>query len=363
MKRFALGIAFVFGMAVSAFAQNDLQPLAVVKLSKPETITVKTLKARVNFVLKQYEPYGMTELSLEQKKEVLENLITEKLINQAAAKDGLSISDSQVNEQFLKTFSQQLGQNVTEAQLNDLIKQRTGKSLDEYLKENSGMNTAEYKAYLKNQIIAQQYVIKQKRDAIAGVQATDEEIRKAYEMNKATFVWNDMVRLFLVMVPKDSDAANAKKTAMDLRASYEKNPATAANDMKNSDKNGTAYRAGDIIVQKTSQQAQQLGWNYDKILELFGKETGYLSELTETDRDFQFYAVLKKYDARMLGISDVVQPESNVTVYEYIKENLTSQKQNQYFSQAAKDVGKELDTAANVERKKTGEALDKLLDW
>lgn len=363
MKRFTLGLALIFGMAVSAFAQNDLQPLAVVKLSKPETITVKTLKARVNFVLKQYEPYGMTELSLEQKKEVLENLITEKLINQAAAKDGLSISDSQVNEQFLNTFSQQIGQNVTEAQLNELIKQRTGKSLDDYLKENSGMNTSEYKAYLKNQIIAQQYVIKQKRDEIAGVKASDEEIRKAYEMNKATFVWNDMVRLFLVMVPKGEDAAASKKKAMDLRSSYEAKPKTALNDIKNSSKNGSEYRAGDIIVQKTSQQAQQLGWNYDRILELFGKDNGYLSDITETASDYQFYAVLKKYDAKMLGISDVVQPESNVTVYEYIKNNLTSQKQNQYFSQAAKDLGKELDTSANVERKKTGEALDKLLNW
>ena len=56
-------------------------------------------------------------------------------------------------------------------------------------------------------------------------------------------------------------------------------------------------------------------------------------------------------------------PESNVTVYEYIKSILTSNKQQQYFAQAAQDIAKGLDTPANVERKKTGDALNALLNW
>ena len=118
-----------------------------------------------------------------------------------------------------------------------------------------------------------------------------------------------------------------------------------------------------MLVQKTAAQAQVLGWTYANIEELFGKNEGFVSEVTETSTDYQFYVVQKKYEAKMLGISDIVMPESNVTVYEYIKNVLTQQKQQQYFAQAAQDVAKSLDTPANVDRKKTGEALNALLKW
>ena len=216
MKKFSIGL-LIFFAALGAFAQSDLQPLAVVKLNKSETITVKQLKTRANFIQKQY---GMESLPVEQKQALLENLIAEKLITQAAAKEGLSVTDSQVDDAFLNTFSQQLGTRVSEAQLEDLIKKQTGKSLDDYIKEYSGMSKSEYKAYLKNQLIIQQYVFSKKQSEIQAVAATDEEIRNAYEMNKSTFVWNDMMKLFLVMVPKGSNDMAARALATDLRNKY-----------------------------------------------------------------------------------------------------------------------------------------------
>ncbi|MBO4404936.1 MAG: SurA N-terminal domain-containing protein [Treponema sp.] len=362
MKKILLSAVFILGLAGSVFAQNDLQALAVVKLNKSETITVRTLKSRVGFVLKQYEPYGVSELSAEQRQQILESLIDEKLINQAAAKEGIVVTDSEVNASFLDTFSQQLGQQVTESQLSELIKKQTGKTLDEYLKDNSGMNTSEYKAYLRSQLVAQKYVYSKKQAELSKVAASDEEIRKAYDLNKATFVWNDMMKLYLVMVPKGSDETQARAKATDFRNQYAKDAAYGAK-LKSDSENGKSFRAGELIVAKTSQQAVQLGWNYDKIIELFQNNAGFVSDITETNTDFQFYAVIKKYDAKMLSISDTVQPESNVTVYEYIKNNLTRQKQSQFLAEAAQQVANSLDTPANVERKKTGDELVKLLSW
>ena len=143
MKKFSIGL-LIFFAALGAFAQSDLQPLAVVKLNKSETITVKQLKTRANFIQKQY---GMESLPIEQKQALLENLIAEKLITQAAAKEGLSVTDSQVDDAFLNTFSQQLGTRVSEAQLEDLIKKQTGKSLDDYIKENGLSQQLIYNLY------------------------------------------------------------------------------------------------------------------------------------------------------------------------------------------------------------------------
>lgn len=127
--------------------------------------------------------------------------------------------------------------------------------------------------------------------------------------------------------------------------------------------NSKDYQGGDLFISKTAQHAQQLGVSYNELLELFGKEKGYISSLTETENDFQFYAVRAKYSAKMLGLSDLVQPETTITVYDYIKSNLTQQKQSQAMIAAVQDVTKALDTPENVERKKTGAALDKLLNW
>ena len=87
------------------------------------------------------------------------------------------------------------------------------------------------------------------------------------------------------------------------------------------------------------------------------------SDVEETSEDYRFISVIKKYDAKMLTLSDVVQPGTTVTVYDFIKGNLTSQKQSQFLAQSAVEISKALDTPANVDRKKTGDDLTKLLEW
>ena len=123
------------------------------------------------------------------------------------------------------------------------------------------------------------------------------------------------------------------------------------------------YQGGDLIVSKTAQHAQQLGISYQELMELFGRDVGFISKLNETSDNFQFYAVRQKYAAKMLGLSDVVQPDTTITVYDYIKSNLTQQKQSQFLITAVQDITKSLDTPQNVDRKKTGDALNKLLNW
>ena len=363
MKRLAIGIALCLTVAASVFAQSDLTPLAVVKLNKSETITLKNLKTRVTFLEKQYETHGVQKkLTVDERKQILDTLIQEKLIAQAAAKENMVITDSQVDAAFLNIWSQQIGQQVTEAQLSDLIKQQTGQTLDAYILQNTGMSLVDYKAYLKNQLVGQQYVFAKKQTELQNVSASDAEIRQAYDLNKSSFVWNDMAKLFLVMVPKQSDAVAARALCADMRKQFQSDK-TKEDAFKTSSDNGTKYAALNLFVQKTSAQAQQLRWSYDYLLELFGRNNGFISDIIETDNDYQFYVVQNKYSAKMLGLSDIVQPESNVTVYEYIKRQLTAQKQNQFFAQAAQDMAKSLDTAANVERKKTGADLTKALSW
>ena len=52
--------------------------------------------------------------------------------------------------------------------------------------------------------IAQQYILQQKQAELQKVAPTDEEIRTFYESNKASFVWNDMIKFFMITVHRMS---------------------------------------------------------------------------------------------------------------------------------------------------------------
>lgn len=360
MKKIAVGLMMLFAVAGMCFAQsNDLQVLAVVKLNKSESITVKQLKTRVS----TYQKQNQRSLSVEEKQQVLDALIDEKLMLQAAQKAGLTVSDTYVSQYFQQLMAAQTGLNISEKELNDLIKQSQGKTLDQLLTEQVGMNTTDYKAYLKNQLIIQQYVLQQRQKEIQAIAATDDEIRMFYESNKKSFVWDDMMKIFMVIVPKGDDADAAKIKLNDLRNKYVDKKLTADQLTVQSNAEGSGYQAGELLLPKTEQGAAAIGMPFQNIILLFSQSEGFVSDIQDTTSDYRFIAVGKKYDAKMLGISDLVQPETTVTVYDYIRSNLSQQKQQMYLQTAAQELADGLDTAENVDRKKSGDALNKLLDW
>ena len=359
MKRFAIALFALF-MSAAVFAQSDLQVLAVVKLNKNESITVKKLKTRVEM----YEKQRGTALSVDDRKKVLDALIQEKLVLQAAQKAGVTLTDSAVEQMFLQQVSSQLlGRTVTQSELEEVVKQETNLSLDDFMKQQIGMSVEEYKTYLKNQTIVQQYIMRQRENELKAVAATDEEIRSFYELNKSSFVWTDMMKLFLVVVPKSNDGEAARGKADELYKKLKEKELSSNQITVESKKENSGFQSGEILINKNQTSAQQLGISYTDLISLFSNEKDYISNVSEFDTHFQFYMIIKKYDAKLLGLSDVVQPDSTTTVYDYIRSSLGQQKVMQYFTIAAQEIAEGLDKEENVERKKTGDALTKLLTW
>lgn len=354
-----IAIALLLFISCALFAQADLQVLAIIKLNKNEPITLRQLKIRVE----SYQKQRGSPLNTEDRKKVLEAMIQEKLVIQAAANAGINVTDSMVDQYFLQSVSQSVGKQVTESEFAELIKQNTNMSLDDYMKQQSGMNVSEYKGYLKNQLIAQQYVVSQKKDEIQKIAPSDEEIRGFYELNKTSFVWSDMLKMFLVVVPKAKDTEKARKKANELFEGLKNKKMTIAQITTESKKEKSIFQAGELLLNKNQQSAQQLGVSYAELLELFKKDIGFVSTIVEQDTNFQFYTVIKKYDAKMLALSDIVRPETTTTVYDYVKQSLGQQKQMEFLTSAATEIAKSLDTSGNVERKKTGGDLDKILSW
>lgn len=361
MKRL-LGVFFILSFSLGVVvAQNDLQPLVAIKLHGAESITLRQLKSRIETYKKQTD---IMNFSLEQKKEILDSMIDEKLVVQAALKAGLNIPDSTLNQYFLQTISSQVGSPVTEQEFATIVREQSGMSLDEYFQASIGMDLAAYKAFFKSQLIAQQYVLSLKEKELQQVSAvTDSEIRAFFDINKSSFVQNDILKLFLVIVPKGNDPVAAKKLITSLRDDLKNSKTTYAELKIKMLEPNSGFQAGDMYVSKGTLAAEQLGIDYNELLSLFTQNVGFFTDITETPIDYQFHIVEGKYDAKLLALDDLVQPDTTTTVYEYIKNQLTQQKQTTAFASIVEDVTSSLRVPENYEMLKSGSALDSLLDW
>lgn len=360
MKRLFLSVALLLTLTSVVFAQSDLQPIANIKLVKTEPITVKQLKSRVEALQKEL---GRV-MTVDEKKQVLDTLINERLVVQAAEKEGIKILDSEVNQNFSQMISQQVGKTVTEAEFAQLIKEKTGLSLDDYMRAQNGMSLVEYKNFLKSQLLAQKYVVMKKQNQLQNLPGpSDKDIRNYYELNKQNFIQPDMVKLFLVVVPKNSAISSPRDELVKLRDQLLSKPASAAELKIRSQAAGSLFQAGDLFINKNATAAQNLGITMDALLKIFEMDINSLSDVTETDTDFQCFIVQDKYKAKILELSDVVRPGTTVSVYEYIKNNMMAQVQNTAVNDALVDLINELRQGDSFQILKTGADLDKLLSW
>lgn len=359
MRRFVIVCALLSCLPLSLMAQADLQVLAIVKLNGRASIYVKQVRSRVDL----YEKQIQKGLSVDDRKKILDTIIDEKLILQAAEKSGVSVPESEVDQYFLQSMSQQVGRNITETELNDIIKRQFNMSLDDYLKQQFGMSLSEYKDRLRTTLIAQRYVVSQRQKELQGVTPSDEEIRAFYGMNEDKFVQNEMLKMLIVNVPKGDKAEAARAKVNEVLNGYKSKKITRDQMLLKGKTPAEGYNAVEAYVNKNEVSAAQLGVSMKGLSEIFDRSKGYISEIFDNPTGFQFYVIEDKYGKKFLEISDVLQPGSNVTVYEYIKGGLTQQKQSAYLQQALDEIAKSLNTDANVDRKKTGNALNKLLSW
>lgn len=360
MKRVSFFICLNLLVAGTVMAQSDLQPIATVKVQKSEPITLRQLRTRVE----AYQKELGRVMTLDERKKVLDTIINERLVVQAAEKEGMRIPDSEVNQNFIQMISQQVGKNVTEAEFAQLIKDQTGLSLDDYMRAQNGMSLADYKNFLRSQIIAQRYVMAKNQSELQNLaEPGDADIRSYYELNKQSFVQPDMVKIFLVIVPKEGNPAAAEAKLRELHQSLKDKPASAGEIRIRSQEQNSGYQAGEMFVNKNSAASRQLGISMDALLKIFSMEINEVSDVTETANDFQCFLVQQRFPAKILELSDVVKPGTNVTLYEYIKRNMHAQSTNQAINNALTQLINELRKPENYQILRSDAELDSILSW
>jgi parvulin-like peptidyl-prolyl isomerase len=355
MKRFLAASSLCLLVSSLGFAQIDLQTIAVVNLTKSEPITVKQVKTEAE----QYIRASMIQetgrqpsadelskavqsLSLDDKRQVLNLMINEKLTLQAAERDKVSVSENEINQQ-INGLRAQLAQNIG--------RQPTEAEFALAIRNEMGIELSAYRDMVRRQLLMQKYLVEKKQGVLNGFKnPTEEEVLTEYKLREAQLIRPRTVRFSMIEIPYGSDKAKAKELADRLIREINGNPAKFDEAVIKGQSPSAGYRAGDGGYLPMVPQAQAAAGK-DFIDTAFSLKQGEVSKLIENTRAYQIFKITESYEKKDLEPDDIYQLGGirtaegqvvNLTVKDYIYNWILQQRQAEALQKATQELVVEL---------------------
>jgi len=320
-------------IAVSGFSQADLQPAATINLIRTEPITVRQLRAEVT----KMEQSAGRALTQAERLQVLDVMINERLVLQAAERDRVSITENELNQQVQQLrsgLSQQLGgRQPTDAEFAQAV-------MNEY-----GIDVPAFRDQLRRQLIVQKYLMAKKGDLINSIKVpTDAEISAEYTLRKTELIRPDTIRFSMIQVSYGSDAASRQRarTLVDsLFREIGNDPSKFDEVAARSVSPNSGFQAGDAgYLPRNAEARQVVGQTFMDTA--FTLRQGQVSNIIEGVQGFQIIKITENYSSRQLEMTDILQLGTRVTVRDYIGQFLLSQRQQAILAQASQELVSEL---------------------
>ncbi|MDY0087145.1 MAG: peptidylprolyl isomerase [Coriobacteriia bacterium] len=270
---FALALVAALLVGVAGCGSKD-----VAAIVNGEEISKADLEAQVNRLMEQSPEMfkgddGESRL-VEFKRQLLDNMINNVLIRQAAAERGIEVTDEEIT-----------------AQVDDL---KAGfPTEDDFDKALSDANLTldDLKQQLRDQLATQRLM----EELVGDDEVTDEEIAKYYEENKTEFEEQTATRASHILFDKD-DKATAEKVLAEVKGGaafdelakkYSKDP-------------GSAAQGGDL---GWSDPARPFVTEFQEALDKL--KVGEISDLVETEYGWHIIKVDEKRDERTKPLDEV----------------------------------------------------------
>ncbi len=344
-KKFKAIVAIVFALSLpsqafsapfSLFSAPSQAMASVTVAGKTEIITKSDLDAKV----REYKELGVDNTE----DEVLDVLINDKVFLMSAERDGVRVTDSEVNErlnQARKQIEAQLGRALSDSEFDEYV-----------ISSTSGISSVdEYKEELKKVLLVDKYVRSKKGaelDKVAII--SDSEVSTFYRRNKTQFVNPEYIRVSHVFARKSDDvSANSKaleklkSVLTDIKSGIITFERAVSQYSEDSD---SVPRGGDI-GSVTSNATNVLGDHFVDVV--FTLEAGDIApEVVESTQGYHIVKATAHVDPKFLGIDDYITPDSNMTVREYIRSYLQQQKAQDDYADTVNSFVDELKQSARI---------------
>ena len=340
MKRIILGAVFACAIVPLLAAQVLDKPAATVRLTRTESVTVSMLQKAVAV----YEAQARRALTADERRQVLDELISKALILQAAARDNVVVSDAEVRT-AVSDYQKQMGAVAGLARpLND-------QELQQMLSRN-GMTYDAFQKQMRDQQTVLDYLRRKKPTLFDPVTITDQEIQDFYDQNKQNFFVNDMITLKHIFVntqqlTSKDDRDKAAKHADDILKELNAGATFDSLVIKYSEDVKSKYNGGEFsLFRNDTQTRQALGSAFfDSV---FRMKKGETSAVLQSNLGFHIVQVVDRVDAHLLTLSDKIPPQNTMTVRVAINQQLVSQRQADAYKSGLNDIVADLKKQAEI---------------
>ena len=355
MKRLFIFSVFFFFLTVLGFTQADLQPVATVNLIRTEPILVRQLRTEIErftwaMLAQQLErPPSAEEInratasfSEEQRRQVLETVIDQRLVLQAAERDRVIVTDNELNQriqQLRSMLAQQLGRPPTEEEFAQAVR------------NDSGLEVPAFREQMQRQMVMDKYIMSQKQSLFENARApTEAEINNVYNLSRSQFVRPETVRYSMIRVPYGSDAASrtrARELAERLLREIGNSSARFNETQARATAPNSGYVRDDGYLPRNMEAAQIVGQEF--MTTAFELRPGQISRVMEGRQGFQIIMITEHHAFSNLELNDVLMFGTNITVRDYIGQQLLMRQQQDIILRATQEVITELRAAGSFQ--------------
>lgn len=330
--------------AAGAAAQAIDSPAATVRLHKLDVISARQLRGQVEFL----EGRTGQPVPEEQRTAILDLLIGEKLFEQAAEQEGVEVTAGDVAARIDQLRRQE----------SDRLNLGRVMTLDEYqaLVAQTGLGWEDYQEQLRKALIQQRYVARVRGDELRSVPLpTDADVLEFYEANKTpVFVQPDLVQFKHIYFDTRQAADAAARQAVRERAQRVHRELANGADFgalvrEHSEDPGSREAGGTFGGYLRRDDAATSGLLGQEFFEApFALEVGETSGVLQSNVGFHIVQVTDKVAAKILGLDDPVNPQSDSRVRDRIRVLLANNVQAQAYQDALLATLEELRQAAEV---------------
>ena len=339
MTRKLAALLLLFLVAATASAQVLDQPVAIVRLTETVNIGLREIEGQLTV----FEQQLGRELQAAEKQQILDALINDELLLQAAGRASVRVTQEEIQNYLSvqrQQWSQALGEMLTEEQFRRQVEQQTGESWSQFVSD------------VTDELIKLKYVREQKADvfqSLGGV--TEAEVRDFYDEQETSFTNPAMVSFRHVYADLRGKSDEERTRARELLERYRqqiRNGSLTFEELERRALDDASISADNFgyLMRNDARSQQLLGRAF--IQTMFGLDEGDVGGVYESNVALHIVFVTDKRSARILGLDDPILPGQNVTVRQQIRSQLAAQKEQQALARAVEGVVADLRDEAEV---------------
>ena len=343
MKKLA-GILVFIGVSGLLFADVLSETAATVNLVKPEMITTQQVQNEINAYNQQLVKNGLPQQKIT-KKQMLNNMISSVLLLQAAQRDGITVSNAEMQkvvDNQMKSVENQLHQKLTPDQFKKIVERKTGEPWDAYKKS------------LKEQMIKQTYITRKKSALFKAVkEPTEAEIENKYQDNITKFASPEYIRVSMVFVSTVNKSASEKallKKKIEEAYKKLKNGALSFDDavLNYATDDAIKYRGGDVGYIRRDDRNTRARFGDSFFNALFTLKVNEISDVLTSNLGYALVKITEKRAPKVLSFTDPIAPGKTLTVHDYLKAGIYQERQQKALEKALQEVVAELKKEAEI---------------